>query len=45
MPGLGASMKPASVILIGVMLIMNIAIALGEVSYHTVRVDDLERNA
>ena len=33
-------MKRASVILIGV--IVNIANALGEVSYHTVRVDDLD---
>jgi hypothetical protein len=35
-------MKPASVILIGVILIMNIVNALGEVSYHTVRVDDVD---
>ena len=35
-------MKRASVILIGVILIMNIANALGEVSYRTVRVNDLD---
>ena len=35
-------MKRTSVILIGVVLIMNIANALGEVSYRTVRVDDLD---
>ena len=35
-------MKRASAILIGVILIMNIANALGEVSYRTVRVDDLD---
>ena len=35
-------MKQASVILIGVIFIMNIANAIGEVSYRTVRVDDLD---
>ena len=35
-------MKRASLIPIGVILIMNIANALGEVSYRTVRVDDLD---
>jgi hypothetical protein len=35
-------MKRASVILIGVILIMNVANALGEVFYRTVRVDDLD---
>src|SRR6516165_1609255 len=35
-------MKRAWVILVGVILIMNIANALGEVSYRTVRVDDLD---
>jgi hypothetical protein len=35
-------MKRASVILIGVILMMNIANAFGDVSYHTARVDDLD---
>ena len=35
-------MKRASIILAGVIFIMNIANAFGEVSYRTVRVDDLE---
>jgi hypothetical protein len=35
-------MKRASVILIGVILIMNIANAFGEVFYRAVRVDDLD---
>jgi pimeloyl-ACP methyl ester carboxylesterase len=35
-------MKRASLILIGVILIMNMANGLAEVSYHTVRVDDLD---
>jgi hypothetical protein len=35
-------MKRASVILIGVILIMNIANAPGQVFYRTVRVDDLD---
>src|SRR5262245_55366979 len=35
-------MKSESVILIGLILTMNIASALGEVSYRTVRVDDLD---
>jgi hypothetical protein len=35
-------MKRASVILIGVILIVNIANALGEVVYRTVRVGDLD---
>ena len=38
-------MQRASVILIGVILVMNIANALGEVSYRTVRVDDLPESA
>ena len=35
-------MKRASIILAGVIFIMNIANAFGEVSYRTVRVDDLD---
>jgi hypothetical protein len=35
-------MRLASVILIAVFLIMNIANALGEVCYRTVRLDDLD---
>jgi hypothetical protein len=35
-------MKRASVILAGVILIMNTANALGDVSYRTIRVDDLD---
>src|SRR5271166_666202 len=35
-------MKQALVILIGVTFIMNIANAIGEVSYRTIRVDDLD---
>jgi hypothetical protein len=35
-------MKPPLVILAAVILIMNIANALAEVSYRTVRIDDLD---
>jgi hypothetical protein len=35
-------MKRISVLLVGVILIMNITNAFGEVSYRTVRVDDLD---
>jgi pimeloyl-ACP methyl ester carboxylesterase len=36
------AMKRLSVVLTGVILMMNIATAFGEISYHTIRVDDLD---